>query len=150
MRLFLLPISTRRTLLYCQLPSDVPLHPTRLVNWISQKGTKLWTAWEGKDSGWQKSVVTYGNQALKRIPYEEWGLKSVPPLLQRQKEETEKMLVAGGKKFDLVFPKSLMTEGRAVEVLRMLATERQGLHRQRMIYSVVGMPISAPFALIPM
>jgi hypothetical protein len=91
-------------------------------------------------------VVDYGNQALKRIPYEEWGLKSIPPLSARRKEEE----ITGSELVEVAFPKSVIPEERVHDVLRALGTERQGLHRKRMLWSFVGMPISAPFALVPM
>jgi len=89
--------------------------------------------------------VDYGNQALKRIPYEEWGLKSIPPLSKRK--ETEEL--SGKEKVEVSFPSTLIPQDSVLELLRTLGTERQGLHKSRMIYSFIGMPISAPFALVP-
>jgi hypothetical protein len=145
MRLFLLPISTRRTLLYCQKLQSLPSEKQPWVDKITLRAAKLWTGWEKKDSGWQKSVVTYGNRALRRIPYEEWGLKSVPTLSTRRREEE----IMGREKHDLIFPESIIPATRAPQILQTLATEREGLHRSRMIWCFVGMPISAPFALVP-
>ncbi|KAI1356578.1 mitochondrial K+-H+ exchange-related-domain-containing protein [Xylaria sp. FL0043] len=145
MRLFLLPISTRRTLLYCQKLQALPSEKQPLVDKLTLRAAKLWAGWEKKESGWQKSVVKYGNRALRRIPYEEWGLKSVPTLSARRREEE----VIGKEKHHLIFPESIIPATRAPEVLHKLATEREGLHRSRMIWCFVGMPITAPFALVP-
>ncbi|KAJ3579947.1 hypothetical protein NPX13_g614 [Xylaria arbuscula] len=145
MRLFLLPISTRRTLLYCQKLQALPSEKQPWVDKITLRAAKLWADWEKKESGWQKSVVKYGNTALRRIPYEEWGLKSVPTLSARRREEE----ILGKEKHHLIFPQSVIPAERAPEVLRVLATEREGLHRSRMIWCFIGMPISAPFALVP-
>lgn len=145
MRLFLLPISTRRTLIYCQ---RLNVTTTSQQSWLD-KGTtraaKLWASWEKKESGWQRKVVNYGNQALKRIPYEEWGLKSIPPLSARRKEEE----LSGKEKVEVQFPSPLLPEEKVLDVLRTLGTERQSLHRKRMIYCFVGMPITAPIAILP-
>ena len=146
MRIFLLPISTRRTLIYCE---RLNITTTETKTWLD-KGTKkaadLWARWEKKESGWQRKVVDYGNHALRRISYEEWGLKSIPPLSQRRKSEE----LLGKELVEVAFPKSLIPEESVQEVLRVLSTERQGIHRRRMLWSFVGMPISAPFALVPM
>ena len=145
MRLFLLPISTRRTLLYCQKLQVLPTDKQPWVDKITLRAAQLWAGWEKKESGWQKSVVKYGNRALRRIPYEEWGLKSVPTLSARRREEE----ILGKEKHHIIFPESVIPAARAPEVLRVLATERESLHRSRMIWCFVGMPISAPFALVP-
>lgn len=145
MRLYLLPISTRRTLLYCQhLNAPASEQPT-WSNWLQAKAARTWSGWEKKEKGWQKSVVSYGNQALRRIPYEEWGLKSVPPLSQRRKQVELK----GTEKVEVVYPKSLLAVDKVPQILRSLATDREGLHKQRLIWCFVGMPITAPVALLP-
>jgi hypothetical protein len=146
MRLFLLPISTRRTLLYCQKLQALPSEKQPLTDKIIVRAAKLWAGWEKKESGWQKSVVKYGNTALRRIPYEEWGLKSVPTLSTRRREED----VMGKETHHIVFPASVISPTEAPQILQKLATERESLHRSRMVWCFVGMPISAPFALVPM
>lgn len=93
-------------------------------------------------------MVNYGNMALRRIPYEEWGLKSVPPLSERLKREETKE-ASGMGKVEVVFPKSLIPKDRVPDVIKKLATEREALHRKRLIYCIIGMPISAPVALLP-
>ncbi|KAI1828459.1 mitochondrial K+-H+ exchange-related-domain-containing protein [Xylaria intraflava] len=146
MRLFLLPISTRRTLLYCQKLQVLPSEHQPLVDKAIQRAANIWSGWEKAEGGWQKSVVTYGNKALRRIPYEEWGLKSVPTLSTRRKEEE----LMGKEKHHIIFPESIISATRAPQVLQTLATERESLHRSRMIWCFVGMPISAPLGLVPM
>lgn len=90
-------------------------------------------------------MVDYGNQALKRIPYEEWGLKSIPPLSARRKAEE----MSSKEKVEVSFPSTMIPEAEVSKVLRTLATERQSLHKKRMLWSFVAMPFSAPVALIP-
>jgi len=145
MRLFLLPISTRRSLIYCQ---RLDIASAQEQSWLD-KGTaraaKLWAGWEKKDSGWQRKVVDYGNQALKRIPYEEWGLKSIPPLSSRRQEEE----MSEKKAIEVIFPETLIPKAKVLDTLKTLGTERQALHKQRLIWSIVGMPLVAPFALVP-
>ncbi|KAI1503097.1 mitochondrial K+-H+ exchange-related-domain-containing protein [Biscogniauxia marginata] len=145
MRLFLLPISTRRTLIYCQKIKSLPTHKQTWVDKATVRAAQLWAGWEQKESGWQKKVVEYGNSALRRIPYEEWGLKSVPPLSTKRRQEE----ILGKDKNVLIFPETVIPLTKATDVLRTLATEREALHRSRLLWCFVGMPISAPFALVP-
>ncbi|OIW28425.1 hypothetical protein CONLIGDRAFT_714949 [Coniochaeta ligniaria NRRL 30616] len=148
MRLYLLPISTRRTLLYCQRLEAAKGGSSGTQSYserIQEKAAKTWAGWEQKDKGWQKTVVTYGNRALRRIPYEEWGLKSVPPLSERRKTQEED----GTDKVEVVYPKSLIPTEKIPGVIKTLATEREALHKRKLIWCLIGMPISAPVALIP-
>lgn len=147
MRIFLLPISTRRTLLYAhRLNAAAPQANETWLEKVQGKAAKTWAGWEQKDSGWQKTVANYGNQALKRIPYEEWGLKSIPPLSTKRKDDETR----GDDKVEVIYPQSVMPRSRVTDVLQTLSTERDGLHRSRLMWCFIGMPISAPFALVPM
>jgi Mitochondrial K+-H+ exchange-related len=146
MRLYLIPISTRRTLLYCQKLDVASSGQQTWSEKIQAKVARTWTEWERKDKGWQKWVVNNGNHALRRIPYEEWGLKSVPPLSQRRREGEMK----GTDKVEVLYPKSMFSTDKVPRVLETLATERQALHKKRLIWCFVGMPITAPIGLIPL
>lgn len=113
---------------------------------VQTKAAETWAGWEQKESGWQSTVVKYGNQALRRVPYEEWGLKSMPPLSSGREDDSTK----GMDKVQVIYPQTLIPPTRVTEMLLKLSTERESLHRQRLIYCLIGMPISAPFAAVPM
>ncbi|CAK7269290.1 hypothetical protein SEPCBS119000_003493 [Sporothrix epigloea] len=183
MRLFLLPISTRRTLLYCERLGETPAQQLSLVEKAQHRAAKMWSDWEKKPPGsLQHRIVSSGNAGLRRIAFEEWGLKSVPPLSTRRRAEeaantattnTDKGNAedAVGSKIEEGLEKSLETQAKSdmdpskpVEVyypaatippnavagvLTRLATEREALHRKRLIWCFVGMPITAPFGLVP-
>ncbi|EPE09877.1 protein (fungal and plant) [Ophiostoma piceae UAMH 11346] len=94
MRLFLLPVSSRRTLLYCERLEQAGQQAKASMSVIDKatvKAAKLWSEWEHKPAGtWQHRIVSSGNAGLRRIAFEEWGLKSVPPLSSRQKAKAAK------------------------------------------------------------
>lgn len=146
MRLYLLPISTRRTLLYAQrLNVTTTESNSGYINKATTLAAKKWADWEKKESGWQRKVVDYGNHALRRIPFEEWGLKSVPPLSARRKDDE----LRGKEKVQLVFPRAAIPLHKVESVIRTLANEREGLHKKRLIWCVVGMPLTIPVGILP-
>lgn len=146
MRLFLLPVSTRRTLIYCERVQEAVGAKVPLIDRITTKAATTWAQWERAEKGWQKELTKYGNQAFARLPYEEFGLKTLPPLTKRNLETTKD----GTFKFEVLFPKALIEEQRVPSVLLKLATERQALHRKRMWWSIALIPITTPFTLVPM
>lgn len=146
MRIFLLPISTRRTFIFCEHLNQQTSNEITYIDKLTARASQTWVKWEKSEKGWQKKLTAYGNKILQRIPYEEWGLKSIPPLSARRKAAEIRRI----EKVDVAYPPSLIEPRSLKEVLRKLATERQALHTKRLWWSVVGMPISAPIALIPM
>ena len=90
MRLFLLPISTRRSLIYCEKLHEKAPKDRSYYDKITLKANETWVAWEKDEKAiwdWKKKVTFYGNQALKRIPYEEWGLKTIPALTAKRRQD---------------------------------------------------------------
>lgn len=73
-------------------------------------------------------------------------MKSVPPLSKRRGDEE----LRGEKEVNVVYPRSVISEERVREALgKYSGEERQGFHTRWMWGSIVGMPISAPVALVP-
>ena len=146
MRLFLLPIASRRTLIYFDRTSlktaTSPQTPPSIIDKLTTKATTTWASWERAESGWQKKLTTYGDAVFRRIPYQEWGLKSIPPLNAKAREDR--------KTVEVVFPGTYLKESKVGEVLKRLALERQPLHQKRMIWSLIGAPLTLPCALVPM
>lgn len=148
MRLFLLPVSTRRTLVFCErVPHTLPPgSKLPLTDRIIDKSSETWTSWEKADSGWKKKVTEYGNHLFRRIPFEEWGLKTIPPATEKRLQDID----AGKLNFECLFPGAYLKESRVGEVLRGIATDRQALHRKKMWQSLAWMPVTFPFTFVPM
>ena len=147
MRLFLLPVSTRQSLIYCeriveQLPAGAK---PKLTDRVLATAATQWAAWENKPSGWQKQVTVYGRQLLQRIPYQEWGLKSIPPANSKRLRALD-----SEPKLECLYPARFLDSEKVPTVLKQLAVERQSFHRRRMWQSAVIAPLMLPFALIPM
>ncbi|OJD16411.1 hypothetical protein AJ78_03398 [Emergomyces pasteurianus Ep9510] len=146
MRLYLVPISTGRSLLYCKRIDTRAAKELSRIDRITHKASATWAKWEEADKGWKKSLVAYGNRVLQRIPYEEWGLKSVPPLsTRRQTEELQTHT-----QVSLVYPQNVIQQSKVLDLLRQMAAARQSLHRRRMWWSIIIAPLTAPIALIPL
>lgn len=109
------------------------------------KANETWLSFEKADGGWKKTLTTYGNKMFRRIPYEEWGLKTIPTLSKKRREQE----LSHEDKVEVLFPSLFLKQSKVLESCRQLAIERQALHRQRMIYSAIGAPLTLPFALLP-
>ncbi|TKA73704.1 hypothetical protein B0A55_05474 [Friedmanniomyces simplex] len=147
MRIFLLPISTRRTLIYCERVQHIakPGQPEPLTERIVNKAATTWAGFEKAEKGWRKQLTYYGNQLFKRIPYQEWGLKSFPPATEARLAEIDQ----GKHGFECLYPGRFMKGRSVTDLLKRLATERQAFHRRSMWTSIVWLPITIPFALVP-
>lgn len=146
MRLFLLPISTRRVLVYCFRFQEKPASDPSLVQRAINKVPETWAKWQLAKSGWKKTVTKYGDRALQRIPYEEWALKSFPPLT----ESVRAQLLTANKKIDVIYPDNVIDGGDVSKILMRVATERKQLHLRRFWGSLMGIPFTIPFGIIPM
>lgn len=147
MRLFLLPVSTRRTLIYCERVPHTPTPGAKqpIADRILDKSSEVWTSWEKAEKGWQKKVTEYGNALFRRIPFEEWGLKTIPPATQKRIEDVD----AGKLKFECLYPGAFLKADRVPEVLRRIALDRQALHRKKLWSSLAWMPVTIPFTVVP-
>ncbi|KAL2813694.1 mitochondrial K+-H+ exchange-related-domain-containing protein [Aspergillus granulosus] len=145
MRLFVIPISTRRALIYAKLLRGDVSKERSILDRITNKAAETWAKWEEADKGWKKHLVSWGNRVQQRIPYEEWALKSIPSLSAQQRIDE----LHGTRKVDVVFPGNAIKEEKLLSILHKLSTERQDLHRRRMWWSFIAAPFTAPVALIP-
>ena len=146
MRLFLLPISTKRSLIYCQRLNKILSNELTYADKLTTRANGIWAKWERSDKGWQKSVTSFGDKLFQRIPFEEWGLKSIPPLSARRKDQE----LQGNNQVEVTFAPSLTKSESVLDTLRNLATERKALHTKWMWGSIAIMPLTIPFGLIPM
>jgi hypothetical protein len=145
MRLFLIPISTKRVLVYARPLRKDLAKELSILDRITTKAAETWAKWEEADKGWKMHLVRWGNSVQQRIPFEEWALKSIPSFKTQQRINGDH----GKTKIDVLFPGNAVRLDRIQDVLRIVATERQELHRKKMMWSLIAAPITAPLGLIP-
>ncbi|KAJ6143597.1 Protein of unknown function DUF2343 [Penicillium samsonianum] len=145
MRLFLIPISTKRVLVYARPLNKDLAKELSILDRITTKAAETWAKWEEADKGWKMHLVRWGNRVQQRIPFEEWALKSIPSFKTQQRINGDH----GKGKIDVLFPGNAVRLEQIQNVLRTVATERQELHRKRMMWSLIAAPITAPFGLVP-
>lgn len=96
---------------------------------------------------------------MDRIEYQEWALKGIDPamgphLIRRERKDADSPEATNGgiPKLDhvpLLYPPSLLEPERLLKSLKNLTDHRTPHHYRRFWYCVVGMPITIPFALVP-
>jgi Mitochondrial K+-H+ exchange-related len=78
MRILLLPLTRRQTLLYAQrLTLNEATKPNPWLTWAASKAQKTWNDWGKSETKWKKNTVAVGNRLLDRIEWEEYALKTV-------------------------------------------------------------------------
>lgn len=150
MRLFLLPVSTRQSIIYCQRLNVQLSEKATILDKVATKGANIWRNWEKKESrwlNWQKKVTTYGNKLFQRLPYAEWGLKSIPPLSARRKRDE----IEGKEEVQIEYPGGFIDPRGVHDALQRLGSkDRQKFHTKWLWRSIVGMPITVPIGLLPL
>ncbi|KAJ5224793.1 uncharacterized protein N7469_008296 [Penicillium citrinum] len=145
MRLFLIPISTRRALIYGRPLRRDAAKELSLLDRATTKAAQTWAGWEEAEKGWKKHLVTWGNKVQQRIPFEEWGLKSIPSLTTQRRADEQ----YGNKKIEVLYPGNTLRLEKIPGLLHKIATERQEFHRKKMWWSFGIAPFTAPLGLIP-
>jgi len=107
---------------------------------------------------WKRRTYVLGERLMDRIEYQEWALKGIDPamgphLISGKAPDAETQQIDNGiPKLDhipLLYPPSLLNPDRLLKSLQNLTDHRTPHHYRRFWYCVVGMPITIPFALVP-
>src|SRR5690606_40853006 len=100
----------------------------------NSKAARTWLSFEKAPSGWKKSVTTWGNSLIQRIPFEEWSLRSIPPasyrkaqLAAQQRREIESALEeTDDNKVVLFYPQTIIKDGHAGIIQRLQKLTAEG------------------------
>ncbi|PWN38272.1 uncharacterized protein FA14DRAFT_159916 [Meira miltonrushii] len=150
-------------------PSEEAKEP--LSKRIMSKASAFWVDLGREDQkstfDWKRRTYTLGEKLMDQIEYEEWALKGVDPSIgptlthpkSAQKDNaTESSAESSGqpiasrstpKNVSLLFPPSLLSGNTLLSSLTKMTASRQPHHRQRMIWCILGMPLTIPFIVIP-
>src|SRR6266496_3624262 len=78
MRILLLPLTRRHTLLFAQrLTENASNKPSPWLSWVMKKTQKTWSEWGRSETKWKLKTVATGNKLLDKIDWEEYSLKTV-------------------------------------------------------------------------
>jgi hypothetical protein len=78
MRILLLPLTRRQTLLFGQrLAENEANKPSPLAVWVMSRAQKTWADWGKSKTKWKSNIVILGNRLLDKIDWEEYALKTI-------------------------------------------------------------------------
>lgn len=78
MRIILLPLTRRQTLLYAQRLTENDSHkPSPWITWALSRAQTTWVEWGKSTTSWKAKTVATGNRLLDAINWEEYSLKTV-------------------------------------------------------------------------
>ena len=78
MRIILLPLTRRQTLLYAHRLTENESHkPNPYIAWAIHKAQTKWKEWGKSDTKWKSKTAAIGNKLLDKIEWEEYSLKTV-------------------------------------------------------------------------
>ncbi|SNX81711.1 uncharacterized protein MEPE_00416 [Melanopsichium pennsylvanicum] len=131
---------------------------TRMLNKASAFWMDLGRTDQKSTLDWKRRTYVLGERLMDRIEYQEWALKGIDPalgphLIRREAKDAVAVKSDGGiPKLDhvpLLYPPTLLDPKKLMKSLKNLTDHRTPHHYRRFWYCVVGMPITIPFALVP-
>lgn len=160
MRIFYLPISGTRQLIYCQ-KLDTPLVHAKpqLDDRLAVRLSHAFDRFAQSPTKWKRTVTYWVDKLLDTVPFEEAGLKTVPPRHNRMRQLadgthiSEREAIRTGKVRELmpvplIYP-SRLDFGAVQETIRADALTALKTHRKQMVWCVAGLPLTLPLALNP-
>jgi Uncharacterised conserved protein (DUF2343). len=145
MRLFLIPISTKRALIYARPLNKDLAKELSILDRVTTKAA------EHGRSGRKPTKDGRCTLFAGAIEFSNgYHTKNGPSKASLHSKTQLRVNGDHGKtKVDVLFPGNAVRLERIQQVVRTIATERQEIHRNRMMWSLIAAPITAPFGLIP-
>ncbi|KAK0545485.1 hypothetical protein OC846_005650 [Tilletia horrida] len=145
-----------------QTKPDDPVKKLPLASRLSARASAFWMSLGDPNAkstfDWKKRTYRLGEGIMDRIEYEEWALKGIDPALapslkhptshQTDADESADS-VSDQVNVPLLYPPSLLKPQPLLRSLQTLASHRTPHHRKWMWVCLIGAPLTAPFALVP-
>ncbi|PWN40265.1 hypothetical protein IE81DRAFT_293677 [Ceraceosorus guamensis] len=137
-------------------PQQLPL-ATRLLNKASNYWLSLNEPGAKSTFDWKRRTYRAGESLMDRIEYEEWALKGVDPqagpvlseIRSKREASASQSAAEGAAEIQLLYPATYLQGPVLIAALRKMTKHRTPHHRSRLIWCLIGMPITIPFALVP-
>lgn len=165
MKLIFLPLTVRRSLIFCE-KQTTPLvrSKPKLDERIASKAGKIWSNFEASDKKWKLKIVKWTGKLLDTVPFEENGLRTVPPrntymrkLKTSDSHISERQAIQEDvthhlEPFELLYPHSaagFTSFESASNKLKTVIARAKQTHIRQALLCFVGLPLTLPFAINP-
>lgn len=167
MRLVVIPLSLKRSMVYCQWDTKTATQgKPRIDERLVQRATSAWNNFSKSETKWKQKIVSWANAAMEKIPYDEWSLKTIPArssVLRRlnssvSNETTGQQVstsAANGlndknlKAITVIYPKTCLSASVVRTRLEKLSSAGISYHTKYMWLSAIGAPLTLPVAIVP-
>lgn len=152
-----IPITTHKAFVYCRhqkaLTGSRPSLNSKAVEW----GHRAWSKLEKSNLKVNIKTVQFVNKLLAKIPWEETCLRSVPSqnsivreLCNAQDAKGVKVKEASYKPIPVYYPSSMIPETTISSQLSTYAKDGCSKHLKYLVYSLLGIPLTIPFIIVPL
>jgi len=121
MRILLLPLTRRHTLLYAQRLTENDSHkPHPWLTWALHKAQQTWAEWGKSDTKWKSKTVATGNKLLDQVDWEEYALKTVHDPMTISSVQVMKSVTLTRARLMCRYPLCILAGLRGDKLMRLL------------------------------
>ncbi|KAJ1679260.1 hypothetical protein EV182_002412 [Spiromyces aspiralis] len=138
MRIFVVPITRKRWAFHC-----VPTKTTHsyLAKWTTKAGERWHKLGETPQKSWRHSIYQFGERIMSKIDHIEWFFKEIP----------SKKELPASHPVEIIAPLTtgMLNQPSVTRALTELAQRREPYHRRWFFQSVLCVPLTSLFTLVP-
>lgn len=165
MKLIFLPLTAQRSLIFCE-KQTTPLvrSKPKLDDRVASKAGKIWSNFEASDKKWKQKIVKWTGKLLDSVPFEENGLRTVPPMNTymrklkssnshiSEQQAIQEDVTHNLEPFELLYPHSASgfnSFDAASQKLKSFVDHAKQTHVRQALWCFAGLPLTLPFAINP-